>query len=370
MSADLSILNREPFAVPQTEKVPLFRAAMRQAVAWHFQHSSHFQDLCRSVHFDPAGDWKIEDLPYFPVTMFKTADLLSIPPDQIARTLFSSSTSGQPSKIMIDQVTANRQVLALNHIMRSYFGNERRVFFIFDTPTVIQSTDGELSSRGTAIRGLLSMASTVHFLLRDDLTIDPKLLATAQAAMSATTGPLMFFGFTWLLYSVFDREKDSTGVQSFVAGRGDRDAKVLHIGGWKKLQDLAVSKPEFNQRIANWLRVDPRQVVDFYGMTEQLGTVYPDCPAGHKHLPLYSELIIRDPGTLGSVPIGQTGLIQLLSPIPSSYPGISILSDDLGRIVGIDDCPCGRQGKYFVFEKRSEKAELKGCGDTLQVVMK
>ena len=44
---------------------------------------------------------------------------------------------------------------------------------------------------------------------------------------------------------------------------------------------------------------------------------------------------------------------------------ISLLSDDIGKILGVDDCPCGRKGKYFRFEKRTEKADIKGCGDTI-----
>ena len=42
-----------------------------------------------------------------------------------------------------------------------------------------------------------------------------------------------------------------------------------------------------------------------------------------------------------------------------------MLSDDIGKILGVDDCACGRKGKYFRFEKRTEKADIKGCGDTI-----
>ena len=61
------------------------------------------------------------------------------------------------------------------------------------------------------------------------------------------------------------------------------------------------------------------------------------------------------------------GFIQIISPIPHSYPGISILTDDIGEIIGQDDCTCGRLGKRFVFSSRSEVADPKGCGDTLEI---
>ena len=64
---------------------------------------------------------------------------------------------------------------------------------------------------------------------------------------------------------------------------------------------------------------------------------------------------------------GKSGFIQVISPIPNSYPGISLLTDDIGEILGRDNCPCGRKGTYFIFKKRSEMADPKGCGDTLDI---
>ena len=78
-------------------------------------------------------------------------------------------------------------------------------------------------------------------------------------------------------------------------------------------------------------------------------------------------MLIRDIYEQKCLPTKKSGFIQILSPIPNSYPGISILTDDIGEIIGEDDCTCGRKGKYFVFTKRSEKADPKGCGDTLEI---
>ena len=137
------------------------------------------------------------------------------------------------------------------------------------------------------------------------------------------------------------------------------------MGGWKKLTDINISREKFYQEISEFFNTEKNNIIDIYGMTEQLGTIYPDCQFGNKHVSAYSDIIIRNPSTLESEGVGKSGLIQLLSPIPHSYPGISILSDDFGHLEGVDDCPCGRKGKYFRFDKRSESADLKGCGDTI-----
>lgn len=50
--------------------------------------------------------------------------------------------------------------------------------------------------------------------------------------------------------------------------------------------------------------------------------------------------------------------------LPHSYPGHSLLTEDEGIILGEDDCPCGRKGKYFKLTGRIKQAELRGCSDT------
>ena len=58
------------------------------------------------------------------------------------------------------------------------------------------------------------------------------------------------------------------------------------------------------------------------------------------------------------------GLVQLITPLAQSYPGHNILTEDIGEIFGIDDCKCGRKGKYFKIYGRLEHSEIRGCSDT------
>ena len=41
-------------------------------------------------------------------------------------------------------------------------------------------------------------------------------------------------------------------------------------------------------------------------------------------------------------------------------------AQDEGRILGEDDCPCGRKGKYFEILGRIQRAEVRGCSDTYE----
>ncbi len=363
-----SILNFDPFILEKSEKEELFLQEMKKSTGWHYENCQDYKLLCDNRNFSPVSSFKLADIPYLPVSIFKTREFLSVPKEKITRTLFSSSTSGVPSKILLDDITIKNQITALGKILKSFLGADRRHFIVFDTEKTIKSTgDGELNSRGTAIRGMFPMAKSVDFILNDDLSVNHEKLKAAAEKLS-NDEKLCFFGFTWLIYSIYsNNKKNRQFINHMRKITGNKDALMLHIGGWKKLKDIAVTKDRFNSDVAEMLGTKPGKIIDMYGMTEQLGTVYPDCEFGYKHIPAYSELIIRNIDTLEPAEMGEIGFIQFLSPLPHSYPGISILSDDMGKIIGVDTCKCGRKGAYFVFEKRSEKAELKGCGDTLQL---
>ena len=60
-----------------------------------------------------------------------------------------------------------------------------------------------------------------------------------------------------------------------------------------------------------------------------VGSVFFECPAGFFHPPNVGDLIIRDPRSWRPAPDGTPGVIQVLSLLPRSYPGHSLLTEDL-----------------------------------------
>ena len=85
---------------------------------------------------------------------------------------------------------------------------------------------------------------------------------------------------------------------------------VIHFGGWKKLQQQAVTKPVLTEHAAEVFGLPADHgyvvpaIVDIYGFTEQLGVIYPDDSQGVKRTPTYAEVLVRDPRTLEVVPDG------------------------------------------------------------------
>jgi hypothetical protein len=358
MSAIERLLAMKPFE----ENKGAFMEAMREALKFHYDNCQMFRRFCEKNGFNPEGDYSLEEIPFFPVSLFKTLKLISVDEKEIVKDVSSSSTtSGIPSRIYLDSITAKRQSRALNAIMSSFMGPERRVLIVFDSPETVKSSQGNLSSRGTAIRGMLPFSKGVHFVLDGNLNLDMEALEKALSSVQPGE-KVCFLGFTYLIYQILEKHKNDKEAKGLFSKT--RGSLVLHLGGWKKLAELRVDKARFNQDLAAFLNTDAKGVMDIYGMVEQLGTIYPDCEYGLKHVPAYSDIIIRDVETLKPAEKGRQGFIQLLSPMPHSYPGVSVISDDTGVIVP-GRCRCGRKGKAFLFKSRAEKAELKGCGDTL-----
>jgi hypothetical protein len=99
-------------------------------------------------------------------------------------------------------------------------------------------------------------------------------------------------------------------------------------------------------------------------MVEQTGSIYVECECGHLHTSVFSDIICRRSKDFSECDFGEEGLIEVVSVLPESYPGHVLLTEDVGVVLGEDDCPCGRKGKYFKINGRIAKAEIRGCSDT------
>ena len=117
-------------------------------------------------------------------------------------------------------------------------------------------------------------------------------------------------------------------------------------------------------------RKQSTSLVALFSMKFQLepfdgSSIYMQC--GHLHASIFSDVIARRPKDFSICDYGETGILQVVSTLPESYPGHSLLTEDEGAILGEDDCPCGRLGKYFKINGRLAKAEIRGCSDTYAV---
>lgn len=365
MGAIDDLLRQPAYATRPGENGSLLREAVREAVLHHCTSCPPFARWYGKQGRDANAE--IEDLarvPFLPVSIFKRLLLESVPEKDVVRVLKSSATSSQtPSRVVLDRITRDRQMRTLAVLMSAMMGSTRRPFLVLDAAAT-QGADVEISARVAGLRGYLMMASETHYALdaRDgqfDLNADR--LEDLFSQFGARQLPVCLIGYTYMLYQY---------VVAPLARAGRRlqlppGSMVLHFGGWKRLQRQAVDRARLNAEVEQVLAMDEPCIRDVYGFTEQLGLIYPDDGHGVRMAPVYSEVIVRDPVTLESLPDGMPGLLEFITPLPHSYPGVALLLDDMGRIVSRDRARDGRYGTRFEVLGRAQGSEIRGCGDTL-----
>ncbi|MDE4907332.1 acyl-protein synthetase [Methanogenium marinum] len=326
------------------------------------QNNTHIKNLVSKQGTDIDAITKIEEIPFIPVQMFKYFDLSTCEKEAIVKMLRSSgTTSDTASRVPLNKKTVLNQMKSLKQILSDYLGNKRKVFLVIDHEGV-NSSVSEFTARTAGVRGLSIYAKKTYYLLKEEngkLVLNEPVI---QDVIERYSGKDVYaFGFTYIIWSVFYQQIIEKDIHFNFS-----DITLFHSGGWKKLKDEQVSKEYFSESMSSVFNTDKRNILDFYGMAEQTGIIFVDCECGNKHVPNISQVIIRNPYTLQPCSVGETGMIEILSVLSDSYYSQAVLTEDLGYVVGIDDCPCGRKGTYFRFASRIEKAEIRGCGDTFK----
>lgn len=225
---------------------------------------------------------------------------------------------------------------------------------IIDCPSVVKDRT-KFSARGAGILGFSIFGADRTYALTDEMELD---LDAVKAFLERHQGQrILLFGFTFMIWQHFYRELLKLDERLDLS-----NGVLIHGGGWKKLVSEAVSPEEFHRRLEEACGL--HDIHDYYGMVEQTGCVYMECPCGHLHASTYSDVITRRAADFSVCGFGEAGIVQVVSMLPESYPGHSLLTEDEGVILGEDDCPCGRRGKYFKILGRLPQAEIRGCSDT------
>ena len=115
------LLKLKPFQMSQGKKDKIFHDAMKESIIHHTKNSLEFEKICKNNKFDFKENFTIEEIPFFPVSVFKKFELISIPKEDIYKKIFSSATTSKvPSKIILDRITSQRQTKSLVSIMSDF----------------------------------------------------------------------------------------------------------------------------------------------------------------------------------------------------------------------------------------------------------
>lgn len=344
-----------PYSMEKEEKHEFLTQFLKGLSEHHYKTCPEYKKIMDSLEFNPEEIKSYYDIPFLPVRMFKEFDLKSIEDGNVAKTMTSSGTTGQRvSKIYLDKEAAAYQTKTLTKIVSSVIGNKRVPMIILDTSALLKNR-AMFSARGAGILGFQMFSYDRVYALDENMNLNLEALETFLEKHKGE--PILLFGFTFMVWQHFYAELKKLPYKLDLS-----NGILIHGGGWKKLVNQAVTSEKFKESLENVCGI--KKVYDYYGMVEQTGTIYMECEEGHLHASIFSDVIIRNPKDFSVSDIGEKGIIEVVSILPKSYPGHAILTEDEGVILGEDNCPCGRKGKYFKIIGRIKNAELRGCSDT------
>ena len=338
------------FTLPQAEKDRLLAKQLTELTAHHRVACEPYARMLAATG-TPDGFDTVADLPWLPVRLFKQHELRSIGADEVFKVLTSSGTTGDVSRIYLDKAAAATQTRQLGATLQTVLGPHRLPMLLVDSKGILKDRTS-FSARGAGVLGMATFGRSHVWALDEEGEPD---LDSVRAFLAAHGGsPFLVFGFTYLVWLHLYEVAREHGLDL-------SNGILIHSGGWKKLVDQAVSPEEFRRRLSDGTGLT--RMHNFYGMVEQIGTIFLEGPSGGSlYCPDFADVVIRDPETWAEQPTGKPGLIEVVSTLPTSYPGHVLLTEDLGVVHGVDDGDW--PGKRFSVLGRLPRAEARGCSDT------
>ncbi|GAA0798963.1 LuxE/PaaK family acyltransferase [Spirilliplanes yamanashiensis] len=338
------------FTLPQAEKERLLTKQLTELTAHHRAHCPPYARMLAATG-TPETFGSVADLPWLPVRLFKQHELKSIGDDEVFKVLTSSGTTGDVSRIHLDKAAAATQTRQLGATLQTVLGPQRLPMLLVDSKGILKDRRS-FSARGAGVLGMATFGRSHVWAL--DEAGHPDLPALREFLARHGGAPFLVFGFTYLVWLHLYEVARSHGLDL-------SNGILIHSGGWKKLVDQAVEPAEFRRRLAGDTGLS--RVHNFYGMVEQIGTIFLEGPSGGSlYCPDFADVVVRDPVTWRELPPGEPGLLEVVSTLPTSYPGHVLLTEDLGVVHGVDDGDW--PGKRFSVLGRLPRAEARGCSDT------
>jgi acyl-protein synthetase, luxE len=347
----------KPYSLTRMEKAAAYTELLTARTVFHRNYCEPYGRLLKALGIPEKVAFSAETVPMLPVSVFKELSLKSVPEEAVFKMLTSSGTSGQRvSQIYLDAETAANQQQVLYRIIADFTGENRIPYLVLDTKKTLRDRK-MFSARGAGILGFSLLASRTCYALDENMELD--IPAVQNFLAEHRNEPVLAFGFTFIIYKHVIRVLEEKKIRLDIP-----NGILIHGGGWKNLITEAVSPEEFKARITATTGI--ARISNYYGMAEQTGCIYMECSEGHLHASIWSDVLFRRARDFSLCSVGEQGIVQVLSPLPGSYPGHSLLTEDTGELLGEDDCPCGRLGKYFSIIGRIPRAEVRGCSDTYE----
>jgi phenylacetate-coenzyme A ligase PaaK-like adenylate-forming protein len=335
-------------------------SAMKEVCAWHMERSPFYRQLALNEGFTPDLLKTRADLARIPSVLahfFKEYEVLSIPREDVKLHLTSSGTTGQKSQVFFDEWSIGAPQAMLDEIF-SYYG--------WVTPE--QKTNYLLYTYETEADSKLGTAYTDHYLCKyapaGEVSIALRLqgdgthnfdfsgVLAALKRFESEGLPVRIFGFPAFLAETLER-MDKLGITLKL----HPESLVFLGGGWKGKASKAIPKKDLYAQAVRILGIPDARLRDGFGSVEHC-IPYVECEQHEFHVPVWSEVIIRDVKTLEPINDG-VGFLSFVSPYMTSMPAHAVTMGDLASLHS--NCSCGNKRPFFRLQGRAGTTQNKSC---------
>ena len=344
---------KDPYDLSRDE---LFLGACRENWSYLVNRCEDYKKISEGLGIRSADDIKRpEDLPVIPTMLLKQHDMRS---GAYIASATSSGTSGNFSTIRFD-LGGLWADLKMALRMSSYHKilSPRPCRYIVMGYKMHRGNKTAIAKTAFLTTLLAPAVSRKYILKFKDGEYKPDFEGVAEAVQKYAKGrlPVRFMGFpayTFFLLQMLDEK----GINVTLP----KHSKILLGGGWKQLYKEAVDKRTFYDLARKVLGISEENITEYYGAVEHQ-ILYTHCKNHNFHVPVYSRVVIRDPDTLEPLGKDQTGLMNLITPLLTATPVLSIMTDDLGVLHDGSKCGCGIKAPYFEIIGRVAPSEIKTC---------
>lgn len=348
-----------PYDLPGSDA--RFLQAVRDNCAYHIKHCPEYRAICKAEEFDPGQLNTVDDLekiPVLPTLFFKRHAVFSMPQWRMGMKVTSSGTSGSFSRVGFDWGCIFAEipmVLRLGFYHKLVSPKPARYVVLGYKP-------GKRDRMGVArtMFGLTHFAppiSRFYALRWRDGGYVPDLEGAVKTLAACARSPLPTRIVAFPSYLWFGmRQMEELG-QRVTLPKG---SKILLAGGWKQYYAQEVDKPRLYALAQKVLGIREENIHEFFGAVEH-PVFFNTCKKHHFHIPSYSRVLIRDVRTLKPLPMGEVGLVNLITPLINATPVTSVMTDDLGYLTSGEKCGCGLTAPYLTILGRAGLTDITTC---------
>ncbi|MCL2020026.1 MAG: acyl-protein synthetase [Oscillospiraceae bacterium] len=337
----------------------LFVLAMKENVSFHTKHCPQYKRILSDFNFDISSVNTVEDLykiPPLPASYLKNHTMLSKPYNKLIVKTTSSGTGGKKTLSGFDTGSG---LCAMSMLLKIFKYN--KLLSLRRTNYIILGYKPDKSNQTAMAKALkwvsvLAPPVKIEYALKiknGEYNIDVDGIMDAIVKFSKQNKPVRIIGFP-AYFKMFLEELNERNIKIHL----HKNSKILLGGGWKSMFAEAISKDELFEMANAALGIQRRNFKDQFSTAEH-PTPYIACENHRFHIPAFSRVIVRDIDSLSPVGEGVPGILNLISPLLTSMPYGSILTDDI--VIKKNDCGCGNPAPYFEIMGRVGLANVKTC---------